>query len=74
MSHLTLYDACKPYWRTVIRESDLLSDEHFTVDGTLIDAWASMKSFRPKDEKEPPTTDDDPGSPTVDFRGETRLL
>jgi len=54
------------------RESDLLSDEHFTVDGTLIDAWASMKSFRPKDEKEPPTTDDDPGNPTVDFRGEKR--
>ncbi|VAX25281.1 Mobile element protein, partial [hydrothermal vent metagenome] len=32
------------------READLLSDEHFTVDGALIDAWASMKSFRPKDE------------------------
>jgi transposase len=32
------------------REAGLLSDEHFTVDGTLIEAWASHKSFRPKDE------------------------
>jgi len=31
------------------REAELLSDEHFTVDGTLIEAWASQKSFRPKD-------------------------
>ena len=37
------------------RVKRLLSDEHFTVDGTLIDAWASMKSFRPKDGSgEPP--------------------
>jgi IS5 family transposase len=33
------------------REAGLLSDEHFTVDGTLIEAWASQKSFRPKDEE-----------------------
>jgi transposase len=39
------------------RARDLLSDEHFSVDGTLIDAWASMKSFRPKD------GDDDPPRP-----------
>jgi len=32
------------------REAGLLSDEHFTVDGTLIEAWAGQKSFRPKDE------------------------
>ena len=55
------------------RGAGLMSDEHFTVDGTLIDAWASLKSFRPKDEKrserEPP---DDPGNPTVDFHGEKR--
>ena len=39
------------------RERDLLSDEHFTVDGTLLEAWASHKSFRPKDEDSsaPPT-------------------
>src|SRR6201992_3361993 len=48
----------------------LISDEHFTVDGTLIEAWASLKSFRRKDQKNPPP--DDPGNPTVDFHGETR--
>ncbi len=49
----------------------LLSDEHFTVDSTLIEAWASLKSFKRKDggDASPP---DDPGNPTVDFRGETR--
>lgn len=51
----------------------LMSDDHFTVDGTLIEAWASLKSFRPKDEKpsdrEPP---DDPGNPTVNFHGQKR--
>ncbi len=49
----------------------LLSDEHFSVDGTLIEAAASLKSFRPK-EGAPPPTDDDPGNPSVDFRGERR--
>jgi len=53
------------------RGADLLSDEHFTVDGTLIDAWASLKSFRPKDEDAPPS-DDDPSNPSVDFRGGKR--
>jgi len=51
----------------------LISTEHFTVDGTLIEAWASLKSFRPRDEapgdRPPP---DDPGNPTVNFRGELR--
>ena len=49
----------------------LLSDEHFCVDGTLIEASASLKSFRSQDEPSPPT-DDDPGNPSVDFRGERR--
>ncbi len=55
------------------RSNGLMSDDHFTVDGTLIDAWASMKSFRPKGEDpgEKPT-DGDPGNPTIDFRGEKR--
>jgi len=53
------------------RTHGLLSDEHFTVDGTLLEAWASHKSFRPKDE-EPPTPPDDPKNPTVNFRGERR--
>ncbi len=53
------------------RQRDLLSDEHFTVDATLLEAWASLKSFRPKDETpEPPP--DDPGNPTIDFHGERR--
>jgi transposase len=48
----------------------LTSDEHFTVDGTLLEAWASAKSFQPKEGKQPPT--DDPGNPTMNFRGEKR--
>ena len=50
----------------------LLSDEHFTVDGTLIEAAASLKSFQRRDGEAPTTTDDDPGNPSVDFRGERR--
>ena len=53
------------------RDQGWTSDEHFTVDGTLLEAWASAKSFQPKDQKGsgPP---DDPGNPTVNFRGEKR--
>ena len=46
----------------------LLSDEHFSVDGTLIEAMASIKSFRKRDDDGKPP--DDPGNPWVDFRGE----
>src|ERR1051326_4255937 len=53
------------------RTKGLTSDEHFTVDGTLMEAWASLKSFRPKEEKAPPRSDDS-GHPTVNFRGEKR--
>ncbi len=49
----------------------LTSDEHFTVDGTLIEAWASLKSFQRKDQKNGPPPDD-PGNPTVNFHGESR--
>jgi transposase len=52
------------------RERGLLSDEHFTVDGTLVEAWASVKSFKRTDA--PPPRPDDPGNPTVNFRGERR--
>ena len=52
------------------RTAGLLSDEHFTVDGTMLDAWASLKSFQKKDA--PPAPPDDPGNPTVNFHGETR--
>ena len=50
----------------------LLSHEHFSVDGTLLEAWASQKSFRPKDDPSPPPSDGDPSNPTVNFRQETR--
>ena len=56
--------------RAQAEQHGLLSDEHFTVDGTLIDAWASLKSFQRKDV--PPTPPDDPGNPTVNFHGERR--
>ena len=53
------------------REAALLSDEHFTVDGTLLEAWAGLKSFQRKDGGPTPPPDD-PGNPTVNFHGETR--
>lgn len=53
------------------RNLDLLSSEHFTVDGTLLEACASLKSFQRTDDsrQNPP---DDPGNPTVNFHGESR--
>jgi transposase len=53
------------------REQGWTSDEHFTVDGTLLEAWASVKSFQPKEKKGSPPPDD-PGNPTVNFHGEKR--
>jgi transposase len=53
------------------RANNLLSDEHFSVDGTLIEAWASQKSFQRKDDHQAPPPDD-PGNPTVNFHGEKR--
>jgi len=54
------------------RRRRLLSSEHFTVDGTLLEAWASLKSYRPRDEDD----DERPGAggrnPAVDFRGQRR--
>ena len=50
---------------------DLVSDEHFTVDGTLLEAWASLKSFKTVGAEDQPPPDD-PGNPTVNFHGETR--
>ena len=57
--------------RAQARAAGLLSDEHFTVDGTQLEAWASLKSFQHRDAApgEPP---DDPGNPTVNFHGERR--
>ena len=52
------------------REARLMSDDHFTVDGTLLEAAAGLKSFRETGVQKPPP--DDPGNPTVDFHGERR--
>ena len=52
------------------RAQDLLSTEHFTVDGTLIEAWAGHKSFKHQQRSAPPP--DDPGNPSVDYHGERR--
>lgn len=66
-------DIATAFFDAVLQEArgaGLLSDEHFTVDGTLLEAWASQKTFRPRGTRpEPP---DDPGNPTVDFHGERR--
>src|SRR5579863_8754098 len=66
-------DVAREFLSEVIQQAQakgLTSDEHFTVDGTLIEAWASLKSFQRKDQKNPPP--DDPGNPSVDFHGEKR--
>src|SRR5262249_51833420 len=52
------------------REGGLPPDEHFTVDATPIEAWASLKSFKPA--RAPPAPQDDPVNPTVNFHGERR--
>jgi len=66
-------DIAQAFFERVVahaRERGLLSDEHFTVDGTLIEAWASLKSFKRTDA--PPPAPDAPGNPTVNFHGERR--
>ena len=71
------HDVARQFFHEVVRQAaglGLLSDEHFTVDGTLIEAAASLKSFRPKDEP-PDQGSDDGGTPSnrwVDFHGEKR--
>jgi transposase len=54
------------------RREKLMSAEHFTVDGTLIEAWASLKSFKKKEGEDDDSPPDDPGNPTVNFHGEKR--
>lgn len=72
-ARLIEHDIAKRFFARVVeqaRTQQLLSDEHFTVDGTLIEAWASLKSFKPKDG--PPSRRGPDGSGMVDFRGEKR--
>lgn len=70
------HDVARRFFLAVMGQAQsagLTSSEHFSVDGSLIEAWASLKSFRPKEEKddkrEPP---DDKGNPTVNFHGQKR--
>jgi transposase len=65
-------DIAAAFFDAVLIHADsarLLSDEHFTVDGTLLEAWASHKSFRPRGDEPPP---DGGGNPTVNFQGQRR--
>jgi transposase len=65
-------DIAAAFFEAVLIHADtkrLLSDEHFTVDGTLLEAWASQKSFRPRDQ-DPPT--DGGANPSVNFHGQRR--
>jgi transposase len=67
-------EVARKFFDLVVGEArglDLMSDEHFTVDGTLLEACAGLKSFKSRDgvETGPP---DDPGNPTVNFHGERR--
>lgn len=67
-------DVAKAFLAAVVEEArrrDLLSDEHFTVDGTLLEAWASQKSFQPKGSK-PGSGGGGTRNPDRDFRGQTR--
>lgn len=67
-------DVARKFFQLVVgraQSSGLMSDEHFTVDGTLLEACASLKSFKKIGDK-PATPPDDPGNPTVDFHGEKR--
>jgi len=67
-------DVAKLFLDAVIEQARgkrLLSNEHYSVDGTLIKAWAGQKSFKAKDQKKTPPPED-PGNPTVNFRGEKR--
>src|SRR5215472_6722199 len=71
-------EVARRFFQLVVEQAqalDLMSNEHFTVDGTLMEACASLKSFKKIDEtkeQKPKTGDDDPGNPSVDFHGEER--
>lgn len=67
-------DIATAFFEAILIHADrdrLLSDEHFTVDGTLLKAWASHKSFQPRDQ-DPPRDGEGGGNPTVNFHGQRR--
>ena len=75
---LMRHDVAHEFFAEVVaeaRKNRLMSEEHFSVDGTLIEAWASLKSFRPKDERDDDKGPPDAGTPSnpwVNFHGEKR--
>jgi hypothetical protein len=73
---LVVSDAAGEFFRAIVaqaKSAGMISREHFSVGGTLIDAWASLKSFKKKDSsKDDQGPPDDPGNPSVDFHGEKR--
>jgi transposase len=71
---LLAHDVAGAFFVEVVAEAKrrrLLSADHFTVDGTLLEAWASLKSYRPRDEQDPPAGSGG-RNPEVDFRGQRR--
>jgi transposase len=64
--------ACFAHVLAQARERDLLSEDHCTVDGPLIEAWAGQQSFKRKDAQSASPPPHDPGNPSLDFRGERR--
>lgn len=72
-ARLLEHDVAGRFMQAVLQEAQrrrFLSEEHFTVDGTLLEAWASLKSFRPRDEQDPPAGTG--RNPERDFRGTPR--
>ncbi|MGH9783317.1 MAG: IS5 family transposase [Terriglobia bacterium] len=68
-------EIAQAFFQVVLAEAQqrhLLSPEHFTIDGTLVRAWAGQKSFRRRRGRRRGPPEDDPGNPTVDFHGERR--
>ena len=66
-------DIAAAFLGEVVREARrrrLVSEDHFTVDGTLLESWASLKSYRPRDDQEPPRGGG--RNPDVDFHGQKR--
>jgi hypothetical protein len=73
-NRLLKHEVAGEFFRQIVAQAQalgLLSNEHFTVDGTLIEAWASLKSFKRKGQNSGGRPDD-PGNPTVNFHGEHR--
>ena len=75
-SRLLEHDVARAFLRSIVeqaRDAKLMSSDHFTVDGTLIEAWASLKSFKRKDDDDDDAAaPGDAGNPTVNFHGEKR--